>query len=100
MFLAGVASALGIGLYAFLFWLGVGDILLKFALEDGSFFEVATGCHALDIFEDTEPSLPQPRTRSAVPENDESRDSVAWLKTGFASLRLGDFPLGPGLILV
>jgi hypothetical protein len=61
MFLAVVVCALGICFYAFLFWLGVGDILLKFVLEDGSFFEVATGCHALEIFEDTEPLLPQPR---------------------------------------
>jgi hypothetical protein len=43
-----------------LFCLGVGDMLLIFALEDRSFFEMATACHALDIFEDTEPSLPQP----------------------------------------
>jgi hypothetical protein len=60
MFLAAVAFAFGIGLYSFLFCIGVGDILLKFAFEDGSFFEMATGCHALYIFEDTEPSLPQP----------------------------------------
>jgi hypothetical protein len=60
MFLAGIASALGIGLYTFLFCIGVGDILLIFAFEDGSFFKMATGCHALDIFEDTEPSLSQP----------------------------------------
>jgi hypothetical protein len=60
MFLAAVAFAFGIGLYTFLFCIGVGDILLIFAFEDESFFETATGCHALDIFEDTEPSLPQP----------------------------------------
>jgi hypothetical protein len=61
MFLAVVVFALGICLYALLLWLRIGDILLKFALEDGSFFEAATGCRALDIFEDPEPSLPEPR---------------------------------------
>ena len=60
IFLALVVFALGIGLYALLFCIGVGDIFLIFALEDGSFFEMATGCHALDIFEDTEHTLPQP----------------------------------------
>jgi hypothetical protein len=61
MFLAVTVFALGICCCGSLLWLGVGDILLKFTLEDGSFFKVATGCHALDIFEDREPSLPQPR---------------------------------------
>jgi hypothetical protein len=61
MFLAVIVFALGICFCALLLWLGVGDMLLKFALEDGVFFELATGCHALDIFEDTESSLPQPR---------------------------------------
>jgi hypothetical protein len=60
MFLAVVVCALGIGLCTLLFYIEVGDILLIFAFEDGSFFEMATGCHALDIFEDTEPYLPQP----------------------------------------
>jgi hypothetical protein len=61
MFAAVVVLALGICFYALLLWLRIGDILLKFALEDGTFFEVVTGCLALDIFEDTEPTLPQPR---------------------------------------
>jgi hypothetical protein len=61
MFLAVVVFALAFCFYALLLWLGIGDILLKFALEDGSFFEMAIGCHALSIFEDTEPSLPKPR---------------------------------------
>jgi hypothetical protein len=61
MFLAGIVFALGICFCASLLWLGVGDLLLKFTLEDGSFFKVATGCRALDICEDREPSLPQPR---------------------------------------
>ena len=60
MFPAAAAFAFGIGLYTFLFCIGVGDILLIFAFEDGAFFEIATGFHALDIFEDTEPSLRQP----------------------------------------
>jgi hypothetical protein len=60
MFLSVVAFALGISLFALLLWLEVGDIFLRFALEDGCFFELATGCYALDIFEDTEPSPLQP----------------------------------------
>jgi hypothetical protein len=60
MFLAGVIFALAICFYALKLWIGIGDILLKFALEDRSFFEMATGCQALNIFEDTEPSLPKP----------------------------------------
>jgi hypothetical protein len=61
MFLAVVGFALGICSYALLLWLGIGDIFLKFALEEGSFLEVVTGCHALYFFKDTEPSLLQPR---------------------------------------
>jgi hypothetical protein len=60
MFLSVVVFALGISLFALLLWLEVGDIFLRFALEDRCFFELATGCHALDIFEDTEPSSFQP----------------------------------------
>ena len=60
MFLFVVVFALGISFFALLLWLGLGDIFLRFALEDRCFFELATGCHALDIFEDTEPSLRQP----------------------------------------
>jgi hypothetical protein len=40
--------------------IGAGDILLDFALEYERFFELATRCRALSIFEDTEFSLPQP----------------------------------------
>jgi hypothetical protein len=36
-----------------------GDILLDFAREDERFFELATRCHALSIFEDREFSPPQ-----------------------------------------
>jgi hypothetical protein len=60
MFLFVVVFALGISFFALLLWLGLGDIFLRFALEDRCFFELATGCHALDIFEDTEPSPFQP----------------------------------------
>src|SRR5580704_15263913 len=60
MFLSVVVFAVGIFLFALLLWLEVGDIFLRFALEDGCFFELATGCHALDILEDTEPSPFQP----------------------------------------
>jgi hypothetical protein len=60
MFLAVAIFADGISLFALLFWLGTGDIFLEFVLEDEWFFELAIGCHALRIFEDTELSLPQP----------------------------------------
>jgi hypothetical protein len=59
MFLAVVVFALTICFYALLLWLGIGDILLKFAFEDRSFFQMVTECHALNIFEDTEHSLPK-----------------------------------------
>jgi hypothetical protein len=67
MFLAVVVLAFAICFYALLFWLGIGDILLKFAVEDKSFFEVATACHALNIFEDTETTLPKPRDTVSGP---------------------------------
>jgi hypothetical protein len=60
MVLSVVVFAVGISLFALLLWVGVGDIFLRFALEDGCFFELATGSHALDIFEDSELSQPQP----------------------------------------
>ena len=47
-------------LVVWMLWLAAGDILLKFALEDERFFQVATGSNALSFFEDTEFSLPQP----------------------------------------
>ena len=74
MFLSVVLFALGISLFALLLWLEVGDIFLRFALEDRCFFELATGCHALDIFEDTEPSSFQPDNLSAVPESGEDSE--------------------------
>ena len=46
--------------------LGTGDILLKIAFEDQRFFELATGCRALSIFQDTELSLPQPEEDSKL----------------------------------
>jgi hypothetical protein len=60
MFLAVGVFAHAVGLFALLFWLGAGDILLDFALEDEWFFELATGCRTLSVVEDTEFSLPQP----------------------------------------
>jgi hypothetical protein len=59
-FLALGVVAQGSCLFALLVWLRAGDIFLEFALEDEWFFELATECHALSIFEDTEVSLPQP----------------------------------------
>jgi hypothetical protein len=59
MFLAVVVFALTICFYALLLWFEIGDILLEFALEDRSFFEMVTECHALNIFEDSEHSLPK-----------------------------------------
>jgi hypothetical protein len=47
-------------LFSWILWLAAGDILLKFALEDERFFQLATGCKALSVFADTEFSLPQP----------------------------------------
>ena len=60
MVLFGVVFAFGISLLALLLWVGVGDIFLRFALEDGCFFELATRSHALDIFEDPETPPHQP----------------------------------------
>lgn len=47
-------------LIALLLWLGAGDIFLKFALEDERFYNLATQSRALNVFEDTDLSLPQP----------------------------------------
>jgi hypothetical protein len=60
MFLAAGLLAQGVCLFAVLLWLGAGDLLLEFALEDRQFFELATECGALIVFEDTDFSLPQP----------------------------------------
>jgi len=54
--------AQGVCLFAVSLWLGAGDLLLEFALEDRRFFELATDCRALSILEDPDPSLPQPET--------------------------------------
>jgi hypothetical protein len=48
-------------LFALSLSVGAGDLLLKFALEDQRFFEMATKTHALSVFEDNEQSLPQPQ---------------------------------------
>jgi len=60
MFLATGVFAPAIFLIALLLWLGAGDIFLKFALEDERFYNLATKSHALNVFEDTDLSLPQP----------------------------------------
>ena len=60
MFLATGVFAPAVFLIALLLWLGAGDIFLKFALEDERFYNLATQSHALNVFEDTDLSLPQP----------------------------------------
>jgi len=44
----------GVSLFFFVLCIDAGDILLDFAREDERFFELATRCHALGIFEDAE----------------------------------------------
>jgi hypothetical protein len=60
MFLAVSVVVEGVFLFLLVLCIEAGDILLDFALEDEPFFELATRCHALSIFEETEFSLPQP----------------------------------------
>jgi hypothetical protein len=60
MFLVTGFFAPAVCLIALLLWLGAGDIFLKFALEDERFYNLATESHALNVFEDTDLSLPQP----------------------------------------
>jgi hypothetical protein len=62
MFLAVGIAAHGVFLFAFVLWLGLGDIFLTFALEDERFYELATERNALDVFEERGFSLPQPRS--------------------------------------
>ena len=59
-FLAVGVFAEGTFLFLLVLCISAGDILLDFALKDEWFFELATRCHALSIFEDIEFSLPQP----------------------------------------
>jgi hypothetical protein len=54
VFFAVGVIAEGIFLFLFALCIGAGDILLDFALEDERFFDLATRCHALSIFEVTE----------------------------------------------
>jgi len=54
MFLAVGVVTEGVFLLFLMLCIGAGDILLDFALEDARFFELATRCHALSIFDDTE----------------------------------------------
>jgi hypothetical protein len=59
MLLAVSAVAEGVCLFFLMLCIDAGDILLDFAREDERFFELATRCHALSIFEDREFSPPQ-----------------------------------------
>jgi hypothetical protein len=52
----------GVCFGALILWLGAGDMFLTFALEDERFYDLATKTHALDVFEDTEPSFLQPES--------------------------------------
>jgi hypothetical protein len=45
--------------FTFIAWLAVGDMFLKFALEDEGFYKLATASHALSVFADTD-QLPSP----------------------------------------
>jgi hypothetical protein len=44
----------GVFLFFLVLCIGAGGILLDFALEDERFFDLATRCRALSIFEETE----------------------------------------------
>jgi hypothetical protein len=57
MFLAAGVIAEGVFLFLLMLCIDAGDILLDFAMEDERFFELATRCHALSIFEDPLPSV-------------------------------------------
>jgi hypothetical protein len=48
----------GVFLFFFVLCIDASDILLDFAREDERFFELATRCHPLGIFEDTEFAAP------------------------------------------
>jgi hypothetical protein len=52
MLLAVGVLAEGVFLFLLMLCIDAGDILLDFAREDERFFELATRCHALSIFED------------------------------------------------
>ena len=54
VFLAVGVIAEGVFLFLLVLCIGAGDILLDFALEDERFFDLATRCRALSIFEVTE----------------------------------------------
>jgi O-antigen/teichoic acid export membrane protein len=59
MLLAVGVVAEGIFLFFLVLCIDAGDLLLDFALEDERFFELATRCHALSVFEDAEFAPPQ-----------------------------------------
>jgi hypothetical protein len=48
-----------ISFFALIAWLAVGDMFLKFALEDEGFYNLATASHALSVFTDAD-QLPSP----------------------------------------
>jgi hypothetical protein len=54
MLLAVGVVAEGVFFFFSMLCIDAGDILLDFAREDERFFELATRCHALSIFEDKE----------------------------------------------
>ena len=58
------AFAPGIMAFSLLISIGVGDLFLKYALEDKRFFQMATQSHALSVFVDEDQSLPQPETNA------------------------------------
>jgi hypothetical protein len=58
-FWAAGALAHGICLFGLFVSIGVGDLFLQMALEDGRFFEMATQSNALWLFEDDDQSLSQ-----------------------------------------
>jgi hypothetical protein len=59
MLLAVGVVAEAVFFFFFVLCIDAGDILLDFVREDEGFFELATRCHALGIFEDTEFAPPQ-----------------------------------------
>jgi hypothetical protein len=58
MLLAVGVVAEGVFLFLLMLCIDAGDILLDFAREDERFFELATQCHALSIFQDIPNDIP------------------------------------------
>jgi len=61
MYLAVGMVAPCVCLFLLLLWASTGDIFLKFALEDERFYLLALESRALDVFEDTELLMTQPK---------------------------------------